>query len=279
MSRQLAVIVVSLVGVVAAHADPVDETLRDARGALKMGKTDEALALANKAVEAAPRKADAYAVRGAVYEALHKHAEAVADFDKALDLDPKLADAYDRRGSEHFKLGHLTESLADFDRYLELRPDDRPRHWKRGITCYYLGKFDEGKKQFEGYEKVDTNDVENAVWHFLCNARATNVEKARAAMLKIGQDKRVPMMKVYDLYLGKAKPDDVLAVVKEGDPKGDELTERLFYAHLYLGLYYEVQGDKKKALEHLSTATDDYKIGHYMWDVAHVHKELLKKEK
>src|SRR5262249_31316097 len=152
-------------------------------------------------------------------------------------------------------------------------------HWKRGITCYYLGKFDEGKKQFEGYEKVDTNDVENAVWHFLCAARATNVEKARAGMLKIGKDERVPMMQVYDLYLGKAKPEEVLAAVKEGDPKGDKLTERLFYAHLYLGLYYEVQGDKKLALEHLTKATDDYKIGHYMWDVAHVHRDLLKKDK
>jgi lipoprotein NlpI len=279
MTRLIVVLVVSLVLAAVARADGVDDLLRSARAAFDKGKADEAITLAGKAIDAAPKNAAAYALRGTFHESLRQHAEAVADFDKALDLDPKLADAYDRRGSEHFKLGHLAESLADFDRYLELRPEDRPKHWKRGITCYYLGKFDEGKKQFEGYEKVDTNDVENAVWHFLCNARATNVEKARAAMLKIGQDDRVPMMKVYDLYLGKAKPDDVLAAAREGDAKGAKLTEQLFYAHLYLGLYYEVQGDKKKALEHLTTAADDYKIGHYMWDVAHVHKELLKKEK
>jgi lipoprotein NlpI len=122
---------------------------------------------------------------------------------------------------------------------------------------------------------VDTNDVENAVWHFLCVARPSGVEKARAAILKIGNDRRVPMMQVYQLFAGKIKPDDVLEAVKAGKPGEKEFNARLFYAHLYLGLYHEVSGDAKKALEHLSTATD-HKIEHYMWDVARVHRDLLK---
>ena len=65
----------------------------------------------------------------------------------------------------------MKESLADFDKFLALRPAEKNGHWKRGISLYYAGRFEDGKKQFEGYENVDTNDVENAVWHFLCNAR------------------------------------------------------------------------------------------------------------
>ncbi len=162
---------------------------------------------------------------------MHQPKEAVADFDKAIEFDPKLAEAYDQRGSEHFKLGQIKGSLADFDKFLELRPDERNGHWRRGITLYYAGQFDEGRKQFEGYEKVDgaTNDVENAVWHYLCNARAIGPAKARAALLKIGKDGRVPMMEVYALYGGKAKPDDVLAAARAGDPRPAELKQRLFY--------------------------------------------------
>jgi lipoprotein NlpI len=202
----------------------------------------------------------------------------MGDFDHSMHRVPASDESYDHRGSEHFKLGHISESLRDFDKTLELRPDERPRHWKRGITCYYAGKFDEGRKQFEGYEKVDTNDVENAVWHFLCLARLVGPEKARASILKIGNDKRVPMMQVYALYSGKGKHEDVLASVQEGKPTPEELNQRLFYAHLYLGLYYEVTGDRKQALEHLKKAAEEHKIEHYMWDVARVHVDLLRQE-
>jgi lipoprotein NlpI len=254
-----------------------DDLLREARAALTMGQAQEALRLAGKAVEQEPKNARARFVRGMALAALQKHTDAVADFDRAIELDGKLAEAYDHRGSERFKLGQVKEALADFDRFLELRPGARDGHWRRGIALYYAGKFDEGRKQFEGYEKVDTNDVENAVWHYLCNARANGAEKARAGLLKIGKDRRVPLMEVYALFAGKAKPEDVLTAARAGDPRGDELKRRLFYAHLYLGLYYETEGDAKKALEHITKAADDDGIGGYMGDVARVHRSILLK--
>lgn len=206
--------------------------------------------------------------------AVGKNEEALAAVNEVLRADPKSAEAIDFRGSLHFKLGRIKESVTDFNRYLELKPDQRDGHWRRGISLYYAGEYDEGRKQFEGYEKVDTNDVENAVWHFLCVARPSGVAKARASLLKIGNDRRVPMMQVYQLFAGKIQPDDVLDAVKAGAPGKQELNDRLFYAHLYLGLYHEVNGDAKKALEHLSIATD-HKIGHYMWDVARVGRNRL----
>lgn len=258
-------------------AETADELLAKARKALDAGKPAEAIELAGKAIEAEPRRATLYVFRGALFEQQKEHEKAVADFSRAIELDPKFADAYDHRGSEQFKLGHIKESLADFDQFLKLKPDEKPGHWKRGITLYYAGEFEEGKKQFEGYEKVDTNDVENAVWHFLCAARLDGVEKARASLLKIGKDKRVPMMEVYDLYAGKIKPADVLTAAKAGDPPAEQLKSRLFYAHLYLGLYAEATGDNKAALENMTLAADKYRIGHYMGDVAAVHRDILKK--
>jgi lipoprotein NlpI len=272
--RLMAVIVGLLIAV-----EKADDLLTQAQEALDKGRIKEALALADKAVERDPKSATARYVHGRAQAAMKKHNEAIADFDKTIELDPKLAEAYDQRGSEYFKLGQIKKSLADFDKFLELRPDEKNGHWRRGISLYYAEKFKEGAKQFEGYEKVDTNDVENAVWQYICNARVVGVEKARAGLLKIGKDPRVPLMEVYALFAGKAKPEDVLKAARAGSPTEDQLKVRLFYAHLYLGLYYESEGDKKKAAEHITKAAEDYQVGGYMGDVARVHHDMLSASK
>ena len=51
----------------------------------------------------------------------------------------------------------------------------------------------------------------------------------------------------------------------------------VFYAHLYLGLYFDAVGEKRKALEHMNEAGGKYRLG-YMGDVAHVHAEMLRKD-
>ena len=59
--------------------------------------------------------------------------------------------------------------------------------------------------------------MENAVWHFLCNARVVGLHKARDEMLKVAKDPRGNyFMKIYDLFRGKAKPDDVFTAAEEG---------------------------------------------------------------
>jgi lipoprotein NlpI len=84
------------------------------------------------------------------------------------------------------------------------------------------------------------------------------------------------MMQVYSLYRGKLTPDEVLATAKAGDPSEETLHQRLFYAHLYLGLFHEVRGDLAAAKKHIAEA-EKRKINHYMWDVAAVHKRVLDK--
>jgi lipoprotein NlpI len=263
----------------AGYAEAEGEWLAAAREALRKGRADEAATLAGKVLALNPKSASAYLTRGIAREVQGKHAEAVSDLDSALRLQLDLDEAYHHRGCAHFKLGRIKESAADFDRYVERVPSRAAGHWQRGITLYYAGRFEDGMKQFKSYEQVDTNDVENAVWHYLCNARRTNPDKARQEILKIGKDRRVPMMQVYELYSGRLKPEDVLAAAQAGQPEKEELHRRLFYAHLYLGLYHEAAGDRTKAREHLGKAAGDYRIGHYMGDVARVHRDLLKKEK
>jgi lipoprotein NlpI len=236
------------------------------------------LQLAGEAIAANPKDPEPLARRAELNVLAGRSAEAIADYDRLIELFPERAALYDARGSEQFKLGKMDESIADFDRALKLQPDQEPWHWKRGISYYYAGRWDAGRKQFEGYQTVDDNDVENAVWRFLCMAREQGVPAARGDLLKIKRDLRVPMMEVYDLYQGKLRPDYVLRAANAGEPDATDLNQRLFYAHLYLGLYYEVTGDAAKAKEHIELATR-HKIFHYMWNVADVHAKRLTADK
>jgi hypothetical protein len=52
--------------------------------------------------------------------------------------------------------------------------------------------------------------------------------------------------------------------------------KHLFYARLYLGLYFEATGDKTRAAEHIRTASDMAPRDDYMGDVARVHARRLK---
>ena len=239
--------------------------------ALRAAKIREA----SQAISANPRDQQAYRDRAALYAAADNHEKAIEDYDRLLELDPQSAEAFDQRGSQYFMLGHIARSVDDFDRAIKLRPEQEPWHWKRGISYYYAGRFEDGRRQFEGYQTVDDNDVENAVWRYLCMARGRGVAAAREDLLSIKQDGRVPMMEVYSLYAGKATPEDVLAAARNGSPSPAALNERLFYAHLYLGLYYDAAGDTAAAQKHLATAAESHRIGHYMWNVAEVHSKRL----
>ena len=212
--------------------------------------------------------------RARLYAAAAEHTLAIADYDALLGLDPSRAEAYDERGSQHFMLGDIAKSIDDFDAFIKLRPDEEQRHWKRGISYYYAKRYDDGRRQFEGYQTFDDNDVENAVWRYLCMARGTSVEAARSSILKIKRDTRVPMMEIHALYSGQAQPEDLMKAVHAGSPDPPALNARLFYAHLYLGLYYEVAGDAERAREHILAARD-HKIDHYMWNVADVHARMM----
>jgi lipoprotein NlpI len=164
-----------------------------------------------------------------------------------------------------FEAGRVTESAAGFDALVKLVPSAAPELWQRGIALYYAGRYQDCRAQFELHRTVNPNDVENAVWHFLCVARAESPEQAKAAILPVGPDARVPMRQVYEMFRGTLPPDRVLAAAGSR-PSGE------FFAHLYVGLYYEALRDKR-ALEHIRMAAADRfaDAGGYMHTVAKVH--------
>lgn len=263
----------------AADEPVVTDLIRRAQDAFSNGRREEAMGLAAKAIAADPKNARAYFVRAQLHAQSDERTNALADFNETLKLDPSMAAAWQDRGVVHFKLGQIDESISDFDHFLELNPAQAPYHWQRGICYYYAGRFEDGRRQFELHQTVNANDVENAVWHLLCVARSGGLEKARASLIPIRGDPRVPMKEIHSLFAGVGKPEDVLKAASSGEPSQQEQRRRLFYAHLYLGLYFEALGDGTQSLAHIAQAAQEYGGSDYMSDVARVHLILRKSKK
>lgn len=277
-----AVVVALFAGATAAQDDKVKMALKlveEAGAAYQAGKYPEAVTLGKKAIALDPQNPAAHFVVGSALLRVRDNTGAAAAFREVRRLDPKAVVALDRLGDALLKLGEFAEAVKCFDEYLQARPKDAPDHWRRGIALYYAGKFQEGVDQFELHRKVNPEDVENAVWHYLCNARAHSPQKARAELIPVTKDSRVPMAEVLQLFAGKRKPQEVLEAAEKAQLTDEERTEARFYANLYVALYYESEGDAKKTLDHLTTAVEKYKIGHYMWDVAAAHLKLLQTKK
>ena len=257
--------------------ESVSALLNEAQAAYRKGKERRALSVANQAIELDPRHATGYLLRGAIYERARKHSLALADYDEAIKVRPEQANSYNRRGGVLFKLNRIADSIEDFDKAIELDPHQEPQHWQRGISYYYAGLYERGRRQFESHQTVNPNDVENAVWHYLCVARLRGAREAQGSILRIEGDARVPMAEIYRLFRGEGTIGQVLEAARAGSPSPAALNEHLFYAYLYIGLYHEANGKTKAARTNVVQAAN-HEVGHYMWHVARVHAQRLKVE-
>lgn len=174
------------------------------------------------------------------------------------------------RAVDEFEHGRFAASAATFDELARLVPEQAPHLWQRGIALYYAGRYTDCRRQFESHKTVNPDDVENAAWHFLCVAREQAPGAARAALLPVGPDARVPMREVYQMFRGALTADDVLQAA------GNRLAGQ-FYAHLYIGLYSEAMGRNDLALKHIkeAAAARYAAVGGYMHMVAGVHLKVL----
>lgn len=253
------------------------EWLRQAELAFRQGDVEKSLGLLDKVIGETPDSAQAHYLRGRIHEDARRHTEAVASYSLALRFDPKASGLYQRRGCENFRLGRFTDALDDFDRFIALAPQQEAEHWQRGIAYYYAGLYEKGRRQFELHRTVNPNDVENAVWHFLCVARLEGVEAARKAFIPVRWDRRIPMMELHGLYAGHKSTNDVLRAVGQGVEEGGERRGRQFYADLYIGLFLEATGAAAAAQPYLERAAAESAAFGYMGDVARVHLDVMRR--
>jgi len=184
------------------------------------------------------------------------------------------ADHWFREGVRLFFDAQPAASATAFDHAITLSPNAAPQLWQRGLSLYYAGRFADGRAQFELHQTVNGNDVENAAWHFLCVVKIDGIDAARKAFIPIIGDARVPMREIHALFAGSGTAEAVLRAADADSMPTEAERDQLCYAHLYLGLYYDVTGDAVLARTHMRRAAVTYRMDHYMGRVAQVHVKL-----
>lgn len=201
-----------------------------------------------------------------------KYAQAV---DKALKLArevPGDGNVQQRAAEIVYLGGKPAESLPLFDRANELVPQDAAHNWQRGIALATAGKWSEGAAQFKLHHEVNPDDVENSAWYFLCVAKSQDAQVAKQSLIPSRGDARQPMMSILELFNGSKQPDEVLAAAINNTSEGPRRKSALFYADLYIGLYYDSMGNATEAQKFLRSSLTRGSAG-YMVDTARVYLE------
>ena len=152
-----------------------------------------------------------------------------------------------------FGAGAMKDSADVYNEILEAYPDKKPEFWQRGLALYYADEFASGVDQFESHQTYNSQDVENSVWHLLCQSRLTSVEEARKKMIHIEDDLRVPMKQVFEMFAGTGSPKEVLDA--SGYVKGKtRLSSEIYHGLIYVGLFHEMTGNQKASNESMIEA-------------------------
>ena len=258
-----------------------EEFLKRAQDAILRGETEEALKFASRAVLADQTNFVGYKFRGELNAQLRKFDAAVMDFTMAYRHAPHRLELLRLRARTQFKAGRLHDAIADWEMFTKRQPDvsQDPYLFTLGIAYAIAGRDEDARKRFEWYDVVQGNDAEAAAWHFLAVARHSGVAAARERLLEITEDKRIPLMQVYAMLRGELRPGRVLAAARAGEPTPREQERSMFYAHLYLGVFFEATGKPGLARVYLRRAAAGEAIGDvtmdYMREVARVFADEL----
>lgn len=187
-------------------------------------------------------------------------------------------------GDVAFFAGKFEPSVRAYDRAIELAPRLGPQLWQRGLALYYAGRYAEGVAQFESHQTVNSQDVENAVWHLACATRLHGLEQARQKLIRIQRDRRIPMAEVFEMFAGRLEPADVLQAAARtgpGWPSGSP-AHRLqqYYGQLYIGLFHDMQGQEAEGRQAMQRAAEICPLppGNFMGEVARVHLQARREK-
>ncbi len=179
-----------------------------------MGRWEEALIARNREIEIDISTGITYAMRGAIYMALHRPDQANSDFDRAkrvspqeakvyyeialawwtegdlskaiaeysraISLDPKIALYVQSRGNVYFQMRNLESALSDFETAIRLSPELSTAYIYRAEVFRAKGDFDAAIADLTKAIKIEPNIAASYAMRGLAYEGSGNYSSARA---------------------------------------------------------------------------------------------------
>jgi tetratricopeptide (TPR) repeat protein len=151
--------VITQVGGSHPRAPQVMSYVNHAAALADLGRLDEALTEAERAVSLDPTNADGYAMRGSIALDALRWPDAARDFQQACDLDPSFPGAWTGLGNARLAMGQLMPALHAYERSLAIWPDDATTLAQLGAALAQLGELDRAKQAIERALALDPHSI------------------------------------------------------------------------------------------------------------------------
>ena len=127
---------------------------------LQKGKTEEAIAHYNKALELDPNYGEGHYNLANALLRVGRTEEAIAHYEKALEIYPKNIFARANLASVLVQGGRAEEGIAHYRKALELDPRNAAAHNNLGATLLRLGRLEEAAVHFREALAIDPNNAQ-----------------------------------------------------------------------------------------------------------------------
>jgi protein O-mannosyl-transferase len=153
---------------------------------LQIGRVDESLAHLRRALEIDPNYATAHNNLGNTLLQMGRLQEAIDQYKKAFEIAPYYFQAYNNLGAALLQVGRLNESLANLKKALEIDPEYPEAHNNLANTLLRMGRVDEALAHYnKALEKSpqSVNTLNNFAWLLATSPEARLRNGPRAAEL------------------------------------------------------------------------------------------------
>lgn len=116
---------------------------------MALGKTDEAIAFFQKAINIKPDHINALLGLGNSFLRIGRVDDAIGQFSKAAEIDPNRADVQYSLARALGERGRTNEAIQHFEAALQLDPDLAEAHYDLGVSLLRVGRLDEAIYHFE----------------------------------------------------------------------------------------------------------------------------------
>lgn len=113
------------------------------------GRYEEAVAVAQRAIELDPVSSEGYRELGRAQEALNRHADAEATYRKAIDARPDDWQAYNTLGAFMLARSRWPEAETAYQRVIALTPDNTRGYNNLGVTYFRMQRADDAARLWE----------------------------------------------------------------------------------------------------------------------------------
>eukprot|EP00123_Amoebidium_parasiticum_P016084 comp23282_c0_seq1/m.38135 comp23282_c0_seq1/g.38135 ORF comp23282_c0_seq1/g.38135 comp23282_c0_seq1/m.38135 type:complete len:481 (-) comp23282_c0_seq1:713-2155(-) len=204
----------------------IDELLTQARGSLREGNYEAALEKFSQVIDKDGNSFAAYDQRATVYQAVGRTKNALADLEKAVQLNPKLLKAWIKRATLEIKLGRF----ADAEESLEHVKDDPEGqqlmeslraardHKAEGKRLYEAGRWEEAVHMLTVAVEHAKEDDEIREIRAEANLALGNMAEAigdYTRATRLTNDNTNGFLKLSQLYYQSGEAQNSLAQIRE----------------------------------------------------------------